>query len=253
MLSTTGIEAISGLIPIYLHLKKLYDRFLLRGLLLSPNYIIKSILSSDGSYKHMSHIISVNNLTPKQRLHLNFPLINIDNRCNKLSPSFSIFDEEFNPGNQLIDSFSDWFSFYLYSSNIKNYIKNLNDITFRASSNSFSSIVVSNTSIKNHVATSISHIHSHDKPIIKMIHKAVNVTTTEAKLFAIWCGINQVIGITNINHIIVITDFLHTIKRIFDSLSHSYQIHSTAISYELRNFFLKDINYCIEFWNCPSK
>ena len=60
-----GIEAISDLISIHLHLKKLYDRFLLRGSSLPSNHIIKSILSSNGSYKYMPHNISINNLTPK--------------------------------------------------------------------------------------------------------------------------------------------------------------------------------------------
>ena len=105
-------------------------------------------------------------------------------------------------------------------------------------------IVVSDASIKNHVATSISHIHSYDKPVIKTIHKVVNITTTEAELFAIWCGINQAV---------VITDSLHAAKRIFDSLPHPYQIQSAAISHELRDFFLKDVNNRIEFWDCPSK
>jgi len=94
-----GIEAISGLILIYLHLKKLYDRFLLRGLSLSSNHIITSILSTNGLYKHTPHNIFIDNLTSKQRLHLNFPLIDMDNRHNKLFLSFLAFDEEFNPGN----------------------------------------------------------------------------------------------------------------------------------------------------------
>ena len=76
---TTGIEAISSLIPIHLHLKKLYKRFLLRGSLLSPNHIISSILSSDGLHEHNSH-----NITPKQRLHLKSTLIDVDNSYNEL-------------------------------------------------------------------------------------------------------------------------------------------------------------------------
>ena len=83
----------------------------------------------------------------------------MDNRCNKLFPSFSAFNKEFNPGNQLIDSFPDQFSFQLHSLNVKNYIKNLDDITFRALSNLSPSIVVLDTSIKNHVAMSISYIY----------------------------------------------------------------------------------------------
>jgi len=71
-------------------------------------------------------------------------------------------------------------------------------------------------SIKNYIATSISHIHIHDKPIIKMIYCAINVTSTKAELFTIYCGINQAIGSPQIKKIIVITDFLHTAKSIFD-------------------------------------
>ena len=177
----------------------------------------------------------------------------MDNRHNKLHPSFSFFDEEFNPGNYLIDFFSDQFSFHPHSSNIKNHIKSLNDITFRVLSSPSSSIIISNASIKNYIATSISHIYLYNKPIIKIIHKAVNVTTTEAELFAIWYSINQAVSITNINHIVVIMDSLHAAKKIFDSLLHSFQIHSMVISHELRDFFSKNINNYIEFWDCPNK
>ena len=185
MSPTAEIKAISDLIPIYFYLKKLYRRFLLRDSSFPPNHIISSILSSDGLYEHNSHNISIDNLTPKQRLYLKSFLININNRCNKLFPFFSFFNERFNPGNYLINSFSDQFSFHLHSLNIRNYIKNLNDITFRTSSNPSSSIVVSNASIKNHVAMSILYIHLYNKPVIKTIHKAVNIITTEAELFII--------------------------------------------------------------------
>jgi len=57
----------------------------------------------------------------------------------------------------------------------------------------------------------------------------------------------------SVNHIVIITDSLHAARRIFDSSLHPYQIHSTAISQELREFFLKDASNHIEFWDCPSK
>ena len=218
----SGIKAISSLIPVYLYLKKLYRRFLLRGSSLFSNHIISSILNSNGLYDYNHHSISIDHLTSKQRLCLKSTLIDVNNRCNELFPSFLFFNDEFKPGNYLIDLFSDCFSFHSHSSNTNKHIEKLDDIVFRALSNSFSSIVVSDTSIKNYVATSISHIHSYDKPVIKMIHKAVNITTTEAELFAIQCSINQVVSITNVNYIVVITNFLHTAKRIFDSLSHPY-------------------------------
>ena len=57
----------------------------------------------------------------------------------------------------------------------------------------------------------------HDKPIIKTIHHAINITSTKVELFAIHCGTNQSIEFPQIKKIIIITDSLHTAKSIFDS------------------------------------
>jgi len=50
----------------------------------------------------------------------------------------------------------------------------------------------------------------------------INITITEAELFAIRCGINQAVEMASINHIIVITDFLHATHKIFDLLVYLY-------------------------------
>ena len=78
-------------------------------------------------------------------------------------------------------------------------------------------IIVSDMSIKNQVATLIAHIYIHNNSVIKTLYYAINVTFTEAELFAIRCDINQAIQLTNINHIIVITDLIYTTKKIFNS------------------------------------
>ena len=199
MSPTLEIEAISRLVPIHLHFKKLYRRFLLWESSLLSNHIINNILSSNKSQEQNCHSASIDHLTNKQRLCLKSPLINVDNKHNKFFPSFSFFNEEFKPGNHLINVFSDCFSFHPCSSNNKNYIGKLDDITLRASSNPSSTIIVS---IMNYIATLISHFHSFNKPIIKTIHRAINITTTEAKLFAIWYGINQAVTSSNANQIV---------------------------------------------------
>ena len=199
------------------------------------------------------HISFIDYLTAKQRIQLKSLLINVDNKCNKVFPSFSFFNKKFEPGNRLIDLFSDHFSFHFRSPNLKKHIEKLDEITFRASSNPLLTIVVADTSIKNHVATSILHIHSYNKPVIKTLHRAITITTTEAKLFAIRCGINQAVTNQDVNYIVVITDSLHATKKMFDSSIHPYQTYSAAISQELREFFLRDSCNHIEFWDCPSK
>ena len=69
----------------------------------------------------------------------------------------------------------------------------------------------------------------------------------EVELFAIRCNINQAISILNIKKIIVITNLLHAIRRIFDLSSYLYQLQSAAILHELREFFQKDINNSVKF------
>jgi len=78
-------------------------------------------------------------------------------------------------------------------------------------------------SIKNQVATSITHIHVSNKPVIKTIHHTVNVMTSEAEIFTMRCGVNQTTQIIDIHHIIVIMDSIHAVKRIFDSSIYLYK------------------------------
>lgn len=160
---------------------------------------------------------------------------------NGVFDSFDSFNNEFSPGNRLIDIFPSCFSFYLSdrksAKTRKIYLHKLNEIVFNASTDSKTTIVILGTSIKNHVAMFITHIYIYDSSVIKTIHHAINITSTEAELFTIRCGLNQATWLTNIEHIIVITDFIHVVKKIFDLSIHLYQIQTLAISKEIRKFF----------------
>jgi len=83
-------------------------------------------------------------------------------------------------------------------------------------------------SIKNQVATSILHIHLFDQLVVKTLHQAVNISTMEVELFAIRCSINQAVGILNIKKIIIITNSLHTVRRIFNLLSCHTNLESSS-------------------------
>ena len=102
------------------------------------------------------------------------------------------------------------------------HIHKLNKIIFQISTDSKIAVVVLDVSIKNQVVTLIAHIHIHNNPIIKTLHHVINITSTEAEFFAIRYGINQAIQLSNIRHIIVVTDFMHAAKEIFDSLIYPY-------------------------------
>ena len=113
-------------------------------------------------------------------------------------------------------------------------------------------LIITDASIKNDIAMSISHIHIANQPLTKTVHHAAFMTSTEVELFAIRCGINQVCSNKAISKIIIITDSIHTVKKKFNSSSHPFQHHSVAILNELWSFFISNPNNSIEFWECLS-
>jgi len=118
----------------------------------------------------------------------------MDNRFNEVFPSFAPLYSEFSSSSRVIDIFHSCFSFHLSSKQKDNsfrlHIQQLDNLSIESSNNPSHTLVITNAGIKNNVATSISHTHIHNKPVTKTIHHAVNVMSTEAKLFAIRCGIN---------------------------------------------------------------
>ena len=98
-------------------------------------------------------------------------------------------------------------------------------------------LIIINTSVKNNVATSITHVHIHDKPIVKILHHIVNFNIIEAKLFAIRCGINQATSSSEISKIVVITNSIHAAKKIFDPTLHFFQIYISSILHKLQKIF----------------
>ena len=173
-----------------------------------------------------AHQLFLKRLTLRQWVNIKGPIIDIDNRFNKIFLSFSLLNHEFSLGNRLIDIFSNCFLFHPVNrkskDSVKTYLYKLNNTTLHLSSDPHSIIAVSNASIKNNVTTLISYVHVHNSPVIKMIHHVVDIMSTEAELFVIRYGINQATYLSNVNQIIVITDFIHVAKRIFNSSSHLY-------------------------------
>jgi len=84
------------------------------------------------------------------------------------------------------------------------YLQNLNKIFKIFCIEAKTVIVISDASIKNNVSTSISYVCSGQNILAKTIYHTINVTSTEAELFAIRCVINQTIHLQNFDCIIVI-------------------------------------------------
>ena len=256
-LPAEGIEAIAGIIPIRFHLQKIARRSQIRPLKLLDNHILKQLMNDNPPCPNSTNSFNIGSLTNCQRTLTKGHLIDSSIKSNGIVPSFSPLDPEFSPGHCIIDNFSNCFSFNLVNRKEKEihkiHAQELDEMVLSNSSIPNTALVITDASIKNDIAMSISHIHSANHPLIKTVHHASFVTSSEAELFAIRCGINQACSLDNVSKIIIITDSIHTARKIFNSDSSPFQIHAAAILKELPKFFIANDANSIEFWECPSK
>ena len=213
-----SIEAIVGFIPINLHLQKLSGRSQLQTHSLPPNHILWFLMEPRTGSASSCHSLLLGTLTKCQCKLIKGPLVNIDNRFNKVHPLFDPLHLEFSSGHRVIDTFSSHFSFHLFNkckdANFKTYIQQLDNLAFESLSILSCALIIIDTSVKNNIAISISHTYIHNRPVTKTLHHAVNIISTEAKLFVIKCGINQATNHNNISKIIIITDSIHAARKI---------------------------------------
>ena len=187
-----GIEAITGLIPIKLHLQKLSGRSQLWVHTLPSSHLICSFMNSTHSAPVVQNSISLDSLTRWQHSLIKSYLVDTANGFNENYSSFIPLHSEFSPGLRIIDNFSNHIIFNTHNKqkDDKFCSQQLDNIVLESSTFSFTTIIASDASIKNNIATSISHTHTHNRPITKIIHHIIHITSTEAELFAIRYGIN---------------------------------------------------------------
>jgi len=106
-----------------------------------------------------NHHLLLEMLTVKQHFKIQSSIVNTNNRLNRVFNSFDSFNNELSPRKKLIYLYSSCFSFHHLdrkSSNTrKTYLCHLNEIVFNMSSDSKIAVIISDTSIKNQVSTSI--------------------------------------------------------------------------------------------------
>ena len=155
-------------------------------------------------------------------------IVDVNNKLNSIFNFLNLFNSKFSSNNRLIDMFFSCFSFYLsnrkYAKTRKIYLHKLDKFIFKALIESKTDIIVSDTSIKNQVTIFIVYIYVYNLSIIKTIHHAINIISTEAELFTIRCRLNQATQLTDIEYIIIITDSIYIAKKIFNSSVYLYQI-----------------------------
>ena len=84
-----GIEAIAGLIPIALHLRKLNSRHHLHYASISPSHAINSLLDSQHAKNQTPYKTATSKLTMKQQANLKSPIKDVNERLNSVRNYFN--------------------------------------------------------------------------------------------------------------------------------------------------------------------
>ena len=249
MLPLEGIEAITGIIPIKFHLQKLARRSQICLFKLSTNHILRELMDDSPILSNKPNPYAVSFLTNRQKNIAKGHLIDSCNKAYGIFLLFSLLNPEFSPSFCITDNFSNCFSFNLVNEKEKDRIctQELDEMVLHTFSSLHTALVVTNASIKNDIAISISYMYIANYPLTKTVHHVVFVTSMEAELFAIRCSINQACIKENISKIIIVTDFIHTVKKIFDSKSYPFQSHTVVILSKLQSFFNSSYDNSIEF------
>ena len=136
-------------------------------------------------------------LIDKQWYKIKSSIIDSNNWLNKVFSTFNRLHKKLSSSFRLVDNFSNCYSFYTVNwknTEVKNaYLCFLDKIFDNSLSNFNTVLVISDASVKNNVATLISHIHQGSNIIAKTIHYAINVTFPEMELFSVRYGINQAV------------------------------------------------------------
>jgi len=152
---------------------------------------------------------------------------------NEVFLAFDPTNPEFHSGNRIMDLFSNRFSFHLFSRSsdcsFKSHIQQLDVLAIESFSSLSDTLVITDASVKNNVASSIAHIHVFNKPVVKTLHHVINVTSSKAEFFTIRCGINHAILSQETSKIIVVIDSIHVAKKIFDPSLHMLQKQAASI------------------------
>jgi len=125
-------------------------------------------------------------------LKIKSSIINTNNCLNKVFP---FLNKELSLGFHLVDTFSD--CFYFYSVNQKDadaiisHQNKLDSIYGDSLINLDTVLIISDTSVKNNMATLILYIYRGQEIITKSIHHTINITFSETELFGIKCSINH--------------------------------------------------------------
>ncbi|CAA7267773.1 unnamed protein product [Cyclocybe aegerita] len=251
---TGGLEALAGLIPVHLMLKKLATCAVYCVATLSETHPLCSMMGERLLKRAVPHAHSAALMTLAMRGRVKSTIMEVDERVHTLTESFTPFVPEARPGDRLLDRFADRLHF-----DERNPTQDrrpyLDKLIAKVRADPLTVLAATDGSVpqsNQYQAASAAIIYKGHRELKKTHYVSGRVTTPDAELNAIVCAVRLAVKQANCQHIMVFTDSMGSAHRVVDPSIHSGQAFSLSVCCALQEWFAADDLCRITFIYVPS-
>jgi hypothetical protein len=253
-----GCEAIAGLIPIHLHIRRLADRSSFRANTLAASHPLITLLGSGRSIVAEPHARSIYHMTAVMQTKVKSSLMEVNSKMLDIGEVFEPLCPELAPGKRFMDRFSEWVTFFEKPRGMKpeDWMDTLDEAVDRACQLTDHVSVFSDASStkKDHLqAASAAFIEHRGSDLIQIKCPASRATAPDAELFAICLGLLRCLRLEDVKTILVFTGSVASAHAAVDPSTHSGQSHSLAVIRALIPWLEADPLHKVQFWYIPSQ
>ncbi|CAA7270636.1 unnamed protein product [Cyclocybe aegerita] len=251
---TGGLEALAGLIPIHLMLKKLATHAVYCVATLSDTHPLHSMMGERLLKRAEPHAHSATLITPAMRGKVKSTVMEVDERVHTLTESFELFAPKARPGDQLLDCFADRLHFDEHNP-AQDRRPYLDELIAVARANPLTVLAAADSSVpqsNQYQVTSAAIIYKGHRELERTRYVLGRVTAPDVELNAISCTVHLAVKQASCQHIMVFTDSMGLAHKAVDPSIHSGQAFSLSVCHVLQEWFDADDLCRITFVYIPS-
>ncbi|CAA7267598.1 unnamed protein product [Cyclocybe aegerita] len=251
---TGGLEALAGLIPVHLMLKKLATCAVYRVATLSDTHPLRSMMGEGLLKRAAPHARSAALITPAMQGKVKSTVMEVDERVHTLTESFEPFAPKARPSDRLLDRYADRLHFDECDPT-QDRCPYLDELIARARADPLTVLAATDGSVpqsNQYQAASAAIIYKGHRELERTRYVSGRVTAPDAELNAISCAVRLAVKQANCQHIMVFTDSIGSARRAVDPGMHSGQAFSLSVCHVLQEWFEADDLRRITFVYVPS-
>ncbi|CAA7261897.1 unnamed protein product [Cyclocybe aegerita] len=232
---TGGLEALAGLIPVHLMLKKLATRAVYHVATLSDTHPLCSMMGKRLLKRAEPHTRSAALMTPAMRGKVKSTVMEVDECVHTLTESLEPFAPGAQSGNQLLDHYAERLHFDEHDPT-QDRRPYLDKLIANARTDPFTVLAAADGSVpqsNQYQVTSAAIIYKGHRELKRTCYVSGRVTAPDVELNAIVCAVCLAVKQENCQHIMVFTDSMGSAHKAVDPSIHSGQAFSLSVCHAL--------------------